>query len=451
MDPQRFDSLVRTLTAGGSRRRLLGLLGALPLLGSLTHAEDVAANKRRRRRARSEDRDEPTASCVKRCRKKNSKQARRRCRKRCQSPPECATNQDCPTGELCEGGVCIPISDQCTTDADCDACERCEGGVCLARCQGEETCCRADDGGETCCAPGDACQDGQCLAPECREDADCRECSRCVAGRCRWQCSPTERCLSGTGRCCQPRGCPAGTDCGTVDDHCGGQARCGADTCAQPSNPCQQTTCQANVCTTGPGHDGAACDDGNACTTNTTCTDGSCGGGTVTTCTSPPVCHTSPGTCDPQSGACTYPPEADGTSCDDGTLCTTGTTCSGGSCGGGTPVVCDDPPECHTAVGATCDPGTGACIYPVTTGAPCQGGRTCLGTGRCAMACETVGAPCASPCGDFTCQQNLDGGPAAICFSLVACTAAGCADCTANGLACVQPGVCSGVMCGNTC
>lgn len=34
MDPRRFDSLVRTLPTGRSRRRLLGVLSVLPLVGT---------------------------------------------------------------------------------------------------------------------------------------------------------------------------------------------------------------------------------------------------------------------------------------------------------------------------------------------------------------------------------------------------------------------------------
>ncbi len=139
MDPSRFDTLVRTLTTGPSRRRLLGVLSALPLVGAALAAvpddTTVAKGKRKSRGSGHSTVQDPeqdrqrtgseATSCARRCRKKSSKQARRKCRKRCTPPtPECTTSQDCPTGELCESGVCIPIPDQCTGDTDCDECER---------------------------------------------------------------------------------------------------------------------------------------------------------------------------------------------------------------------------------------------------------------------------------------------------------------------------------------
>ena len=258
MDPCRFDTLVRTLTTGPSRRRLLGVLSALPLVGTALVGSDedsgaTTGKGRGKRRGKRQATSPEAQSCARRCRTKTTKHARRRCRKGCQTPTECTTNADCPSGELCESGRCIPIPDQCTSDADCDACERCDGGVCVAQCQ-----------------PDEVCRANQCEAVQCTSDRECGDCSRCQDGRCQWQCSPTERCLSGAGgRCCQPRSCPAGLDCGTVDDGCGGQVRCGPQTCTQPANPCQQTTCQANVCITGPRHDGASCDGGNVCCAGT--------------------------------------------------------------------------------------------------------------------------------------------------------------------------------------
>ena len=171
MEPERFDGLVRRLTASGSRRGLLRFVAGAPVLGLLAvlAADDAAAdparraqrvaptgpcdqkcafcnqlckhkhNERARRRCRQ--RCQATPPCARKCKHKHSKRARRRCRKRCQPPtPECTTSQDCPAGELCEDGVCIPIPDQCSADTDCDACERCDAGVCVSRCQDDEAC-----------------------------------------------------------------------------------------------------------------------------------------------------------------------------------------------------------------------------------------------------------------------------------------------------------------------
>jgi len=380
VDPTRFDALVRSLTTGGSRRRLLSALSALPLVGTAlaSHDEDVTAAKgkgkgkgQRKRHGKRRD-TEPAplrtsteaTSCARQCRKKPSKQARRRCRKRCQTPPECTTSADCPAGELCEDGRCIPVPDQCATNTDCDACEQCQGGVCVAQCQ-----------------PDEVCRNGQCESVQCTTDGDCRDCSRCVEGRCRWQCTETEVCLSGAGgRCCQPRGCPAGLDCGTVDDGCGGQAQCGTctapQTCEGSGTPnqcgCTPTTCAAQ---------GAQCDSiGDGC------------GGTLDCGTCPPaptICLRS--TC--AANRCTLEPVNDGLSCDDGDACTTGSTCHNGTCGGGT-TICTAPPVCRTAVGATCTGGT--CTYPqapVGTTCDTEPCGTCNGAGRC------VGCPPPETCG----------------------------------------------------
>jgi hypothetical protein len=92
------------------------------------------------------------------------------------------------------------------------------------------------------------------------------------------------------------------------------------------------------------------------------------------TCNTPPACRTAVGaTCNSGTGACTYPAVADSTSCSDGDACNGAETCQSGSCTAGTAVTCDAPPACHTAVGATCNSGTGACTYPnLSDGTSCR-------------------------------------------------------------------------------
>ena len=87
-----------------------------------------------------------------------------------------------------------------------------------------------------------------------------------------------------------------------------------------------------------------------------------------------------------------------GTVCDDGNACTQTDTCQGGVCVGSNPVVCNAPPICHVAAGATCDPATGHCVYPNETN------RTvCGGSGATTSIC------CNGTCWDGCCGS--DGSP----------------------------------------
>lgn len=518
MDPRRFDTLVRSLTTGGSRRRLLGVLSVLPLVGTaLTDRdEDAAAAKGKGRHTRHGKRQDTerelqrtapeTQSCAKRCRKKPSKQARRRCRKRCApSTPECTTSQDCPAGELCESGICLPITDQCTVDSDCDACEQCADGVCEAQCQ-----------------PDEVCRDTQCESVQCTVNADCGDCSRCVEGRCRWQCAVTEVCLSGAGgRCCPPRSCPSGLDCGTVDDGCGrqvrcgpdtcsgtgqacggggnpnvcgcvpittcpadttcgtipngcgGYARCGPDTCPQPADPCQQAICQANVCTTVPGHDGASCGTV-SCTAGTSTPPGTCRGGTCQAA-SPVPCD--PYLCDGDicASSCRRDDDCVGTAycnaaqqCvgdqDNGQPCTHGGQCQSGFCTEGvccSSAACDACRSCVVSgQEGTCQPTPSGTACGTDTCSACDGVGTCVGCSPGQACCDDVckvlpGGDCAAG-GDADCCSGIciDGVCAAACNGENGpCDSA--ADCCA-GTSCVPgggTGVCcaSGIACGSSC
>jgi len=54
------------------------------------------------------------------------------------------------------------------------------------------------------------------------------------------------------------------------------------------------------------------------------------------TCTALDQCHDA-GVCDHETGLCSDPPIADGTTCDDGDLCTKTDTCQAGACIGTDP------------------------------------------------------------------------------------------------------------------
>jgi hypothetical protein len=83
---------------------------------------------------------------------------------------------------------------------------------------------------------------------------------------------------------------------------------------------------------------GAACDDQNACSSGDTCQSGVCTGANAVVCMALDACHVA-GTCDPASGTCDDPAQADGTPCSGGTcqsgVCDAGTGGAGGGAGAG--------------------------------------------------------------------------------------------------------------------
>ena len=140
------------------------------------------------------------------------------------------------------------------------------------------------------------------------------------------------------------------------------------------------------------------CNDNNACTTGEVCqADGTCGGGTVTVCDTPPNadCYEPTGTCN-ADGSCSYFPKTNGATCETGNLCTAD-TCVAGVCTEGDPnITCPDPDQCHLP--GTCDPDTGVCSNPIkTNGATCNDGLFCTATDTCQGGiCTGTGTPCST-------------------------------------------------------
>src|SRR5918996_1311582 len=101
MDGRHFDALTRTLTEAGSRRGLLGLLAALPVLGglfALLDRDEVDAKGRRKRR------------------KKRHKHGKGRHRGKKQ--PKCKPKS---TAQTC-AGKCGPVKNNCKQTVDCGPC-----------------------------------------------------------------------------------------------------------------------------------------------------------------------------------------------------------------------------------------------------------------------------------------------------------------------------------------
>jgi hypothetical protein len=151
-------------------------------------------------------------------------------------------------------------------------------------------------------------------------------------------------------------------------------------------NSCTAEACSAGAPIYPAKQDGEACTDGDACTQTDTCQAGACIGADPVVCSALDQCHVA-GTCDPITGACDNPNQADGTTCDDGDTCTNEGACLSGVCQPGAPTCAAGAPAgtCHVQNGA-CDAGTGACAAdPLPAGASCGADLVCTASGACVL------------------------------------------------------------------
>src|SRR5262249_9545463 len=142
--------------------------------------------------------------------------------------------------------------------------------------------------------------------------------------------------------------------------------------------------------------DGAACDDGLFCTVNDACTAGVCGGAARDCSAADDACNV--GVCREASNRCDASPRPNGTVCDDGDACTQTDTCRAGVCRGRNPVVCTVLDQCHDA--GICDSATGICSNPdKADGSACADGDACTQTDTCQAGICTGTNPvvCAAP------------------------------------------------------
>jgi hypothetical protein len=191
MDDRRFDSLVKTLTSGGSRRGILRTLGTATVAAvaaRLGLANDAEAKKKRKK-------------------KKKCKGNTRKCNGKCIPQNDCCVDADCEDQKFCVGGQCVTKEVGCQIDADCRG-------------------------------AGEICQDGECVVQqECQVAGDCAANELCITGQCRCSfpnkpcgaaCCPEDQvCLNG--QCVVGQGtCPATEDiCATgIGGACNGNDDC---------------------------------------------------------------------------------------------------------------------------------------------------------------------------------------------------------------------------------
>ena len=186
---------------------------------------------------------------------------------------------ECPTGQVCDDGVCI-AEPECTVDDDCDDDDICTDDICNSNGECENTNNKAacDDG--DLCTENDACTNGTCIGTEI-------------------ECPTGKVCENGICEDFVPE-CTVAADC---DDglYCNGTENCIAGTCINGVSPCSANeTCDetANNCDALPDCDNNSdCNDGLYCNGTETCgSDGKCVAGTDP-CASGQTCSETTDTC----------------------------------------------------------------------------------------------------------------------------------------------------------
>ncbi len=255
-----------------------------------------------------------------------------------------------------------------------------------------------------------------------------------------------------------------------------GEVAAATGDCRGEGHPCEgnQTCCDGLVCkVSGPG----------AAERCTACPSGqiACANECIPACTASDQCHVG-GECDPETGACTNPKAADGTSCNDDDPCTLGGTCQNGTCGGAPKDCSGEGDVCNDGV---CRQSDGACVKrpkadgtgcnadddSCTAGDSCRNGVCTPGAGvSCGHLDDACNRGVCQPDGGCTREPRNDGelclaganfctdvgacrngacaaGPAVVCTASDACHAAGVCD-PATGR-CSNPVAPDGTACGN--
>jgi len=279
MDPVRFDTLAKTLSATGTRRGALAALlsGALSLLGV---PQGVQGRKRRGGggvtiegpcgdgsgpdNACTRDRDCCTRICnLKRCRCRRQGEPCIETRNCCQGATGglvCSNEGTCQT--RCAGVTCTPL-DECHEAGTCDP--------------ATGTCSNPEKAPNTPCGSGGHCCGGSCEDVDCCNDDGCDPGLVCNGGTCQPPC-PAGGCASG---CCNGTSCQEGTSktaCGQDGVTC---VTCGSDaavsctgngTCLR--GDCLEGGCSGNHCVC-RSLDGGGIGCVNEQSANTTCYPGS--------------------------------------------------------------------------------------------------------------------------------------------------------------------------------
>jgi Cys-rich repeat protein len=215
--------------------------------------------------------------------------------------PECDSDDDCPSGEVCHlsTGICIVPNGPCDDDSDCGGGQVCntDTGTCIdpdGPCDDDSDC----GGGQVCDT-----ETGTCVDPtdECFVDADCDDGLFC----------------NGAEICNRARGCKSGPVA------CDDGVACTVDGCDENTTSCTHTPSDA------------ACSDGAFCNGQEVCDVSSgCQAGTPITCDGEADGFCGIGACDEAAEGCVVIPQNDGLDCTFGEpdTCVLSALCSDGAC-----------------------------------------------------------------------------------------------------------------------
>lgn len=348
MDANRFDRVVRTVSAG-SRRGVIATLLSLPvaLLGLGFSLDPLDARRKKGKTRRSgkrrsaPNRDAGDVTGEKRNKPKRKRTHKPRCRDRkkkgdghhgrrksCQARRGGRQDDACkaqPMAQTC-AGTCGIVENNCDKPVDCGPCAcdpTCE--ICHT-CNGETGACEVDPGQvDQECGAGQVCQaDGTCACSDdsCGEGFTCDEASgECVG------CGAEGEVCCGAAACDTGFICDGSTTCvacgeeGEIcceGDVCGSGLICTAESLCEPCGSGGDVCCSGNSCDSGflcngqrgqceaCGGDGDTCCAGDDCDTGLICGSGNicepCGGEDQSCCASEAcdgdlVCHAQSGTC----------------------------------------------------------------------------------------------------------------------------------------------------------
>ena len=337
-------------------------------------------------------------------------------------------------GDECNEGVCSEETGKCTKSPinfgkPCDdgfACtdfDKCKAGGC----EGDLLDCSHMDGP---CALGFCDEElGNCDAKKLTDDTPCDDgdiCTghdHCTDGECGGDFDLCAACFDED----QGNGCGDGNAC-TVNTVCIislGQLVCIGEEkdCPEMMGQCSFGACDSDSgdCEAHNMPDGISCDDGDLCTVMDTCDSGDCVG--ISKECNDGALPCAIGSCNPDTGKCSFEPIEDGAQCDDSNPCTLEDTCIGGNCAGALKDCGDVEGPCMVG---ECDAETGECgialedgvdcndFDPCTTADSCVDGE-CIGKDICFCLDKEDGTPCNDgyPCTvDDTCVKGgCDGTP----------------------------------------
>ena len=321
----------------------------------------------------------------------------------------CLDGSFCTSGDSCKAGKCVGIAKVCN-----------DGNACTA-----DSC--TDSNGACVFTPIAGCGNF------CAKDADCKDDGN--------PCT-THTCTLSTKTCAKAfadksTACDDGNPCTTKDTclYTNGVCYGGPAKSCDDSNPCTSDVCDPKTGGCSYIHNSSPCNDNDACTLNDKCSSGACKAGFAKTCIDGIACTTD--TCDPKTGACSYPIKSDGgccgkdgdcqddgkpctvaycdalksckhkagndgQPCSDGNACSVGDACKGGSCGSGSKKSCDDGEVCTDDL---CDPDSGQC-FGVHNSKGCEDGDKCTGGSTCKAGKCPAGQPNVS-CPTKTCHTVM--------------------------------------------